>query len=138
MTAPTRPGRRPPPATPRPRPRHRRRIAWLRLSPLIAAAIAAFADAWTRGDYAEMHALLTPEEQRRVPLERFAATYREAAKVATLSGVTVGRAREPVDDVVTVPVALRTRIFGTLHEAISAYAARRRRFGGLGDETQLT
>jgi penicillin-binding protein A len=135
MAAPTRPGRRPPPATPLPRPRRGRRIAWLRLSPLIIAAVSAFAvgvaigasgedprrttaqefaDAWARGDYAQMHALLTPEEQRQVPLRRFAAAYREAAKVATLAGVTVGRAGEPADGVVTVPVALRTRIFGTL------------------------
>ncbi len=73
-----------------------------------------FVDDWARSDYAAMHARLTPEDQRRVPLQRFAAIYREAAKVVTLSGVTAGRAAEPADGVVSVPVALRTRIFGTL------------------------
>ena len=73
-----------------------------------------FADAWARSDYAAMHALLTPEDRRRVPLKRFSAAYRNAAKVATLSGLTAGRAAEPRDGVVSVPVVLRTRIFGTL------------------------
>jgi penicillin-binding protein A len=107
----------------------------VRLSPLLIAALCAFvagaavgqagddprrsaaqnfADAWARGDYAAMHALLTPEDRRKIPLERFAAAYRQAAKAATLSRVSVGRAGEPRGDVVTVPVDMRTRIFGTL------------------------
>jgi peptidoglycan glycosyltransferase len=135
MTTPTRPGRRPPPATPRPRPRRRRRVAWARLSPLIVAAVSAFvagvavgasgddprrtaaqdfADAWERGDYAAMYALLTPQDRRQVPLERFANAYRDAARVATLSRVSAGRASEPADGAVTVPVELHTRIWGTL------------------------
>jgi penicillin-binding protein A len=135
MSAPTRPGRRPPARVPGSSPRRRRPVAWARLAPLLAAALAAFvggvavgasgddprrtaaqdfADAWSRGDYAAMYELLAPEDRRRVPLERFSATYREAAKVATLSRLTAGRAGEPRDGVVAVPVVLRTRIFGTL------------------------
>jgi peptidoglycan glycosyltransferase len=107
----------------------------VRRSPIIAAALAAFvagaavgrsdddpvrdtaqdfADAWARGDYAAMHALLTPEQQREIPLARFAAAYHGAAKTATLLSLTVGRASEPAAGVVSVPVELRTRIFGTL------------------------
>jgi peptidoglycan glycosyltransferase len=106
-----------------------------RLAPLAAAALAAFAagavvgggkedprqavardfaDAWARSDYVDMHALLTPEARERVPLERFAETYRRAARVATLSTVTASRPDEPRDGAVPVPVVLRTRIFGTL------------------------
>jgi len=135
MSAPTRPGRRPPARVPGSSPRRRRPVAWARLAPIVAAALAAFVagvavgagaddprrttaqefvDAWARGDYAVMHGLLTPEDRRRVPLERFSAAYRDAAKVTTLSSVTAGRAAEPADGVVTVPVVLRTRIFGTL------------------------
>jgi len=61
-----------------------------------------------------MHGLLTPAAREQIPLERFAAAYREAARVATLDRVTAGRAAGPVDGVVMVPVVLRTRIFGTL------------------------
>jgi penicillin-binding protein A len=107
----------------------------VRLSPLIISALSAFAagvavgasaddprreaaqdfaDAWARSDYAAMHALLTADDQRDVPLSRFATAYHDAAKISTLSGVTVGRASEPMDGVITVPVELRTRIFGTL------------------------
>jgi hypothetical protein len=136
MTASTRPGRRPPSATPRPRARARRRpVAWARLAPLIVAAAAAFAaglaigaahddprrtaaqdfgDAWVRGDYAAMHALLVPDDRREIPLARFAAAYRDAAKVATISRVTVGRASEPAGGTVTLPVALQTRIWGPM------------------------
>jgi cell division protein FtsI/penicillin-binding protein 2 len=108
---------------------------WTRLAPLIVAAVVAFvagaavggggddprrstartfAEAWARGDYAAMHALLTPAAQRRVPLERFAAAYRDAAKVVTLSKLDTGRPAEPRAGTVPVPVTLRTRIFGTL------------------------
>jgi peptidoglycan glycosyltransferase len=78
-----------------------------------------FVAAWARSDYAAMHALLTPEDQRKIPLERFAAAYREAAKTETLSGVTAGRAGEPANGVVAVPVVLRTRIFGTLSGSLA-------------------
>jgi peptidoglycan glycosyltransferase len=74
----------------------------------------AFAEAWARSDYADMHALLTPEARQRVSLERFAASYRRAARVATLSRIEAGRPDEPRDGAVAVPVVLRTRIFGTL------------------------
>jgi len=108
---------------------------WTRLAPLMVAALVAFiagaavggggddprrstartfAEAWARSDYAAMHALLTPAAQRRVPLERFAAAYRDAAKVVTLSKLDAGRPGEPRAGTVPVPVTLRTRIFGTL------------------------
>ncbi|MEZ0294739.1 MAG: penicillin-binding transpeptidase domain-containing protein [Solirubrobacteraceae bacterium] len=106
-----------------------------RFAPLVIAAVAAFAvgiavgagsgnprqdvaqrfaDAWSRGDYAAMYALLTPEAQQRVPLERFAAAYRDAARTSTLDRVVAGTAAEPADGSVSVPVQMRTRIFGTL------------------------
>jgi len=105
-----------------------------RLAPLAVAAILAFAagaavgaggdprgdtasafsQAWDRGDYTAMYALLTPAARRRVTLKRFAAGYRRAAKVATLSEVDTGRPAEPQGGEVSVPVVLRTRIFGTL------------------------
>jgi len=114
--------------------RGRRRALWTRLTPLAIAAVAAFiagaavgaggdarantarefAEAWERGDYAAMHVLLAPEARRRITLKRFAATYRRAAKVATLSAVDAGRPSDPQDGAVSVPVNMRTRIFGTL------------------------
>jgi peptidoglycan glycosyltransferase len=135
MTTPTRPRRRPSAAGGQRRRRRRRPVAWVRLAPLLLAALGAFVagaavgsggedprraaaqdfvDAWARSDYAAMYALLTPEDQRKIPLARFATIYREAANVVTLSRVTAGRASEPAGGVVTVPVVLRTRMFGAL------------------------
>jgi cell division protein FtsI/penicillin-binding protein 2 len=106
-----------------------------RLAPLVAAAVAAFAAgallgsrdedprrktarefvaAWERGDYAAMRALTTAESRKRLSRARFADAYRRGARVATLTRVTAGRAGEPNDGVVSVPVVMRTRIFGTL------------------------
>ena len=130
MSAPARPA-----AAPADPARSRRRQAVLtRFAPLVALAAVAFVaglvvgrgehpqrkaaqsfvEAWARGDYATMRTLITPDARRRVPLERFARAYRDAAKVVTLSELTAGRAGEPEDGTVVVPVTLRTRIFGTL------------------------
>ena len=109
---------------------------WTRLLPLAIAAAAAFAAglavgagggdprraaaqsfvaAWARGDYAEMRSLLTAEDQREISQRRFSNAYRDAAKVATLSGIDAGRATGPgANGAVMVPVTMRTRIFGTL------------------------
>jgi peptidoglycan glycosyltransferase len=124
--------RRPPPT---PAGRRRRRAASTRLAPLVLAAIVAFvagvavgaggdhparktaqafARAWAESDYAAMRALLTPEARHRASLERFAASYREAAKVLTLSSLVTGRVGNPRDGVVVVAVTMQTRIFGTL------------------------
>ena len=62
-----------------------------------------------------MYALLTPEAQQRVPLERFAAAYRDAARTSTLVRVVAGPAAEPARRRASAcRCALRTRIFGTL------------------------
>jgi peptidoglycan glycosyltransferase len=78
------------------------------------AAARSFAEAWAHSDYAAMYGLLTPEARRRVPIERFVAAYRRAARLSTLSGLSAGRPEEPEDGAVGLPVVLRTRIFGTL------------------------
>jgi hypothetical protein len=116
--------------------RKRRRVVWVRLVPLLIAAAVAFVAglvagaggedarraaasdftaAWQRGDYRAMHELLAPAARREMPLERFAAAYRRAAAVSTLSGVAPGRAAEPdTAGLVVVPMTIRTRVFGTL------------------------
>ncbi len=130
MTAPTRPAHRPASA-----PRRRHRVVWSRFAPLLVTAGVAFVagvavgagnddprrttaqrfvDAWARSDYAAMRSLLTPADQEAIGLKRFAAAYRNAAKQSTLAGVTAGKAAEPEGGSVAIPVALRTRIFGTI------------------------
>ncbi len=119
-----------------PHARRRPRPAWRRIAPIFAIAVLAFAggilvgaggeqaartaaqdfaDAWAKGDYAAMHALLTTQAQERTPLKRFAAAYRTAATTATATAIVAGRAGEPREDgTVSVPMQVRTRLFGTL------------------------
>lgn len=83
-----------------------------------ARAAREFSAAWTRSDYRAMHDRLSPDAKRRVTLERFTRAYQQAAATLTLTGVSTGRIRDAGDDVYVVPVASRTRVFGTLRGSL--------------------
>jgi peptidoglycan glycosyltransferase len=70
----------------------------------------AFAQAWTRGDAKAMYALLSDAAKQRTSEERLQRTYEQAADMLTLTKV---RAGAVVNDT-TIPIALETRLFGTL------------------------
>ena len=78
-----------------------------------------FASAWERADYASMHAMLTPEAREQWPLRRFARAYRRAEATATVARLRASRPRRAVEDTITVPVAVRTRIFGDLRTSVT-------------------
>ncbi|HTE63103.1 MAG TPA: NTF2-like N-terminal transpeptidase domain-containing protein, partial [Solirubrobacteraceae bacterium] len=71
-----------------------------------------FADAWARGDLDGAWRLTTARTQAEQPLAGFKESYRQATRAATVTAVRVGRAAEPRDGRVSVPVVLRTRVFG--------------------------
>jgi cell division protein FtsI/penicillin-binding protein 2 len=77
-------------------------------------AVRRFLAAWERGDYGAMYAQLGPTARHRTSPRRLVRTYREAADTLTLQSVTTGSPSKVVDGRVTVPVAMRTRIFGTV------------------------
>ena len=128
--------------TSRPRPaspRRRRRSRAERLAPLALLALSAFglgtyvgirhepagasvarqwAAAWERGDYAEMHGLLSDAARRRASLRRFVRTYREAGETVTLRKLTADGPREADGGAYDLPVALQTRIFGRLRGTV--------------------
>ncbi|HEY6889337.1 MAG TPA: penicillin-binding transpeptidase domain-containing protein [Solirubrobacter sp.] len=120
-------------STPRSRPRRRRHAIAdpRRFAPIAATALVAliagvalgaghvpaerktataFADAWSRGDEKAMYALLSDDAKQRTSEARLQRTYEQAADILTLTKVRTGRV---VDDT-TVPIALDTRLFGTL------------------------
>jgi peptidoglycan glycosyltransferase len=76
--------------------------------------LSAFAAAWERGDYRAMHELLSDDARRRTSLQRLERTYRAAAETLTLQRVRTG----PVVDR-QLPVALETRLFGTLRGTLA-------------------
>src|SRR5919201_509291 len=82
-------------------------------------AARAFASAWERGDFAAMYALLTREARRRIAATGFISAYRGATAIATTTGVDAGRPAREQDGVVSVPMQVRTRVFGTLHAALA-------------------
>jgi len=71
-----------------------------------------FADAWARGDLAAAWRLTTAETRADQPFAGFRESYRQAARAATVRSVRVGRAGEPRNGRVPVPVVVRTRLFG--------------------------
>jgi peptidoglycan glycosyltransferase len=81
-----------------------------RYEPPEKRTVAAFAQAWERGDHRAMYALLSDAARKRTSYERLQRTYREAAETLTLRRIRVG----PVQQDDRVPVTLETRIFGAL------------------------
>jgi cell division protein FtsI/penicillin-binding protein 2 len=78
-----------------------------------------FAKAWARGDYAEMYADIDAPSRRELSASALASAYREAARTATETGVTVvGAAHSQPDGTIEVPVQVRTRLWGTLEERL--------------------
>jgi len=71
-----------------------------------------YAAAWEKGDYAAMHAMLTPQARAEVPLRRFARLHRRAAGTATLVALESQRPPRVREDAVVVAMSARTRIFG--------------------------
>ena len=82
--------------------------------PTEESAAQRFVAAWSKGDYAAMHAELTPADQRAVPVKRFTASFREASTTATATAFRPGEVGGAENDVVSVPMTVSTRIFGTL------------------------
>ncbi|HEV2999478.1 MAG TPA: penicillin-binding transpeptidase domain-containing protein [Solirubrobacteraceae bacterium] len=74
-----------------------------------------YAAAYARGDWRTMYGLLSEDARRRVPRGRFAAVHDRARATATATTATVtGEPREANGDVVEVPMAIATRVFGRL------------------------
>jgi penicillin-binding protein A len=78
-----------------------------------------FTQAWERGDYAGMHALLTPAARKSSNVTDFANAYRDAAATATTAKLTAGRITDPKNGVITVPIDVSTRIFGDIHQTLA-------------------
>jgi peptidoglycan glycosyltransferase len=79
-----------------------------------------FVTAWTKGDYASMYSDIAGSSRRGTSVSEFAQAYREALTTATaaherISGATHGGPGAEV----TVPVRVRTRLFGMLSLAFS-------------------
>ncbi len=77
-----------------------------------------FADAWAKGDLDAAYALTTARTQQEQPERLFRQSIRQSARAATVERIAVGRAGDPQDGAVPVPVTVETRTFGDLRGTI--------------------
>jgi hypothetical protein len=74
-----------------------------------------FAAAWARHDYARMYSEIDADARRSTPPSAFAGAVQAALSTATATRLRVaGRARGARGGLVTVPVRVQTRLFGSL------------------------
>ena len=78
----------------------------------------AYVQAWRRGNYHAMYALLAETSRRRLDLSRFVAEYERAAQTATLVGIALVRVGSFHNDAVDVSMVAHTRLFGKLREQL--------------------
>src|ERR1044072_388329 len=77
-----------------------------------------FVEAWARSDYAAMHAELTDEARKARPPADFSADYRAAAATGTATAFVPGKVGKLEDGIVSVPMVVRTRVFGTIRATL--------------------
>ena len=78
--------------------------------------VRAYAQAWSKADWATMHAQLTTQAQKSTPLLDFAQSNRTTLATATAAerSVQAGEPEHAGDGRWRVPITVRTRIFGTV------------------------
>ena len=90
-----------------------------------------FVSAWARGDYPAMRAEVIEKDRRAMPVRQFAEAYRRAAATATATAVAHGEASELREGVISVPMTVTTRVFGTVRGTVLLT------FAGDGEEKQI-
>ena len=73
-----------------------------------------FGAAWARGDYAAMYGLLSRDAQARFDRRAFRAAYDRARHTATATTLRAAAPQGERDGAVRLPVAVATRVFGTV------------------------
>jgi hypothetical protein len=74
-----------------------------------------FTLAWSRGDYAAMYGEITPASQRTISAAGFGADYEQAMRTATAATPALAGSPHALSSTVTtVPVRVRSRLWGTL------------------------
>ncbi len=77
-----------------------------------------FVAAWARGDYPAMHAELADDARKARSVGAFTDDYRRAAATATATAFRPGKVGKLEDGVVSVPMTVTTRVFGTVRATL--------------------
>jgi cell division protein FtsI/penicillin-binding protein 2 len=99
--------------------------------PVEQRAAERFVAAWARGDYPAMRAEIIEKDRKAMSVRRFAEAYRRAAATATATAVAHGEASELREGVISVPMSVTTRVFGTVRATVLLT------FVGDGEEKQI-
>ena len=94
-------------------------IAGARHEPSERRLAAGYADAWERGEYAEMYAMLTPRARAETSPRAFVRAHRRAEMTATLERLSAERPQDPIENTVAVPMTARTQIFGDVDGTVT-------------------
>jgi len=78
-----------------------------------------FTQAWARADYGAMHRLLSKSSRSRYPGADFRRAYENAQATSTAVAIRVNDPNGTRGGAVRVPVAVRTRIFGTIRGEVA-------------------
>jgi beta-lactamase class D len=82
------------------------------------APVRIFTAAWAAGDFRTMYSQLTPAARARTRYRAFVRSYRQTAATGSLKGVRIGSTGIVANGTATVPVVLRTSLFGRLPEQL--------------------
>lgn len=77
-----------------------------------------YVEAWSKGDYAAMHAELDTESKEELPFAEFTAAYGESEAIATMDSVRPGEDVEGDEDRARVPATVSTRAFGVIEDEV--------------------
>jgi cell division protein FtsI/penicillin-binding protein 2 len=77
-----------------------------------------YVSAWTHGHVPTMYSMLDQASKRRVSERRFDAELTGDAETATATSIRAGKVGDPKNGVVSVPMTIKTRLWGTLHETL--------------------
>jgi penicillin-binding protein A len=77
-----------------------------------------YVTAWTHDRVASMYAMLDPASKRRMSEAKFDSELTADADTATATSFRAGKVPDPADGVVSVPMTVRTRLWGTLRETL--------------------
>jgi cell division protein FtsI/penicillin-binding protein 2 len=82
------------------------------------AAAQRFVAAWARGDYPAMRAEVIEKDRRAMSVRAFADAYHRAMATATGTAVAHGEVGDLREGVISVPMSVTTRVFGTVHATV--------------------
>jgi cell division protein FtsI/penicillin-binding protein 2 len=77
-----------------------------------------YVTAWIHGQMPSMYRMLDPASKRHVSEQRFSSELTANADTATATSMRAGKIGDPTNGVVSVPMTVKTRIWGTLHETL--------------------